>query len=134
MLRELALGLAERLLYTPYLWGGNDPLAGFDCSGFVIEILKSVGRLPRDGDWTAADLSLHWPQAATPQPGALLFWAGGGKIVHVEMVYRTDPLLTIGASGGGSATTDLAAAIKADAYIKVRPARSGWVMLVDPFA
>jgi len=30
---------------TFYLWGGDDPLAGFDCSGFVIEILKSVGIL-----------------------------------------------------------------------------------------
>ena len=131
LMREIVIRLADRLLYTPYLWGGNDPLAGFDCSGFVIELLKSVGRLPKEGDWPAAVLATKWPSADTLQPGCLLFW--GSPIIHVEMVYCVNPLLTIGASGGGSKTTDLAAAIAQDSYIKVRPARTGWVKQVDPF-
>jgi len=132
-LRETAVRLAERLLYLPYAWGGDDPMAGFDCSGFVIEVLKSVGCLPRVGDWTAAELATRWPRTEQLRPGCLLFWAGGGRVNHVELVYQTDPLLTIGAAGGGSTTTDLAAAIAQDAYIKVRPARAGWVQQVDPF-
>ena len=44
--RELALKIAESLLWTPYKWGGDDP-SGLDCSGMMVEVLKSVGALPR---------------------------------------------------------------------------------------
>ena len=132
-LREKAIAIAFHFLGEPYRWGGDDPLAGFDCSGLMIEILRSVGCLPRGGDWTAAQLATHWPRTEALRPGCLLFWASGGAITHVEMVYQTAPLLTIGASGGGSKTTDRAAAIAQDAYVKIRPARAGWVQQVDPF-
>ena len=38
------LQTALAYLGTPYVWGGDDP-SGFDCSGFVIECLKSAGLL-----------------------------------------------------------------------------------------
>ena len=143
--RDVALWLAERLLGTPYRWGGDDPVAGLDCSGLVVEILKSVGLLPRDGDWSAAQLAEHFTRPGAPHPvyrplsaipaGALVFW-GAPKITHVELAWRVlerGPTLTIGASGGGSATVDLAAAERQNAYVKVRPVRLGWVLAVDPF-
>ena len=52
--KNMAFEIAWHLLGTPYRWGGDDPILGFDCSGFIVEILKSVGVLlksplePRD--------------------------------------------------------------------------------------
>jgi cell wall-associated NlpC family hydrolase len=135
--RALALALAERELGKPYLWGGDDPITGFDCSGLQVEILKATGRLPREGDWSAATLAKQFPSVATLQPGALVFWNRGTppKIGHVEMVYAVygDTILTIGASGGGSGTTTREQAIKDNAYTKIRPIVPGWVWAVDPF-
>ena len=137
--RDVALAIAERLLFHPYLWGGDDPMAGFDCSGFVIEVLKSAGVLPRDGDWTAEGLRQRFLDAArtTLQPGDLVFWPNATKTtaIHVEMVWRVlgPTAFTIGSSGGGSKTNTLHDAIRQNAYIKVRPVRAGWFYAVDPF-
>jgi len=136
---ELALAIAERLLFQPYLWGGNDPVAGFDCSGMVIEILKSAGVLPRDGDWTAEELRQRFVPRRSHDltPGTLVFYrpAGATAASHVEMVYAVigGQAYTIGASGGGSSTTSLQAAVAQDAYVKIRPARAGWFDAVNPF-
>jgi len=136
MYREEALTIARTvalsLLNKPYLWGGDDPMAGFDCSGFCIEILKSVGLLPRSGDWPARGLwkvfdddeHRNARELEEMEEGCLVFWHSGvdhDRIVHIE--YALNNELTIGASGGGSANTDLATAIEKNAYIKVRPVR-----------
>ena len=130
--RDLALWIAFHYLGTPYSWGGDD--FTFDCSGFVIEILKSVGMLPREGDWTAAQLALRWPRSRSGK-GNLVFWENEAeKIIHVEMCIGAG--LAIGASGGGSQTTSLAAAIRHNAFVKIRPINSRpnvWGF-VDPFA
>ena len=106
-------------------------MAGFDCSGYVIEILKSVGLLPRSGDWTAHSLfyDMGWHQPQVIETGCLVFWRSataqprhGHKIIHVE--FCLDQTLAIGASGGGGRTITEGDAIEQDAYIKVRPFRS----------
>ncbi len=135
--RTVATDVAWSFIGRPYVWGGDDPVKGFDCSGFCIEILKSVGILPRGGDWTAEGLRDKFKDQVTqdPKEGCLVFWHAphGTKIIHVE--YCLNDSLSIGASGGGSTTTDEAAAIKQNAYIKVRPfrSRSGLWGFVDPF-
>jgi len=141
--RELALDIWKALLWKPYLWGGNDPMSGFDCSGLVIEGLKSVGLLPREGDWSAHALARErfpaprYPRLADSmlQPGCLVFWGSAERLTHVEIVFARAEgvLVTIGASGGGSKTTDLDAAKAQDAYVKLRPLRSGWQEALDPF-
>lgn len=138
-LLKLAEKVAWKHLSTPYKWGGNDPMAGFDCSGFVIEILQSVGLLPVDGDWTAAGLfnkfKAYEIKNKVVHKGCLVFWGSGEKITHIE--FAITKFHTIGASGGGSSTTSEQVAIKQDAYIKIRPiaGRSREVLkVVDPFA
>jgi len=120
-----------------YKWGGDDP-SGFDCSGFVIEVLKSVGILPKKGDWTAHGLYSTFKEftVKTPEAGCLALWwnSSGTKIIHVE--FCIDEYRTIGASGGGSSTTNLEAAILQNAFIKIRPinySRVGKVVFVNPF-
>jgi len=119
--RDLVLKIAFSYLGTFYSWGGDSP-SGFDCSGFVIECLKSVGVLPRKGDWTAAALYHRFPiKPANGKAGDLVFWANttGGKIIHVEIMINDE--LAIGASGGGSKTLTRQDAIRHNAFIKIRP-------------
>jgi cell wall-associated NlpC family hydrolase len=133
----------EGLLNEPYVWGGNTALEGFDCSGFVIEGLRSVGVLERSGDWTA-DILLRgiWhdrprvTEASQLRRGMLVFWPGPtGRMRHVEVVWAIygDRVLTLGASGGGSTTTSLDVAKAQDARVKIRPLVPGWSAAVDPF-
>lgn len=131
--REIVLRIAWHYLGKPYLWGGDDP-RGFDCSGLVIEALKSVGILPRKGDWTADGLYKTFPEIYAPQPGDLVFWSDeSGRMVHVEILIGGG--LSIGASGGGSWATDERSAYDREAFIKVRPAatRGGKMHFADPY-
>lgn len=130
--RFLALEVAWSLHGTPYIWGGDDP-SGLDCSGLVIEILKSDGTLPRRGDWTANDLWVKWREARTERPdlGCLAFWFRGGRATHVEFCIDGDH--TIGASGGGRRTINAQSAAEQNAYVKVRPRKPGAVV-VDPYS
>lgn len=118
--RELARDIAFHFLGKPYIWGGDDPMAGFDCSGFMIELLQSVGALPRKFDTTAAGLYQMLPHVSGPGLGHLVFW--GNPIIHVE--FCLGDKLAIGASGGGSGTITVGDAIRQNAYIKIRPFRS----------
>lgn len=123
---SIALRVAWGFLGLPYRWGGDDPLQGFDCSGFIIEILKSVGVLPRVGDWTAHGLWIKFGDndvVPPPRQGDLVFWdRSDGRVIHVEMCI--DEHHSIGASSGGSTTVTIEDAIEKNAYIKVRPFRS----------
>jgi cell wall-associated NlpC family hydrolase len=120
------IDIADKIAFSffgkPYIWGGDDPVNGFDCSGMCIEILKSVGLLPRKGDWTAQGLwdRLNKYEVERPYKGCLVFWTNikGDRIVHVE--YALTGQLSIGASGGGSKTKTKDDAINQNAYIKIR--------------
>jgi hypothetical protein len=122
MARAMALKIAESLLWTPYLWAGDDP-SGLDCSGMMIEVLKSVGKLPYTYDDTAHGLYNRFKVSNSPKPGDLVFWwrSGYTKISHVEMVYDIDLQLSIGAAGGGSSTLDESDAWEHNAYVRIRP-------------
>ncbi len=115
---DVATKVAWSFLGLPYIWGGDDPILGFDCSGLVIEILRSVNRLPRKGDWTASALSTMYPQIFAPQEGALAFYGGIDKITHVS--YCISPKFCIEAGGGGKDNQDIEDAIYKNAYVRVR--------------
>lgn len=121
-----------RLLYDyilsfvglPYAWGGDDPLAGFDCSGFIQEILKAFGIHPKpDFDFTAQALYNEFYRTGRygeRQLGALAFFgASPQKITHVAILLS--PYLIFEFGGGGSKTLTLEDAINQNAYGRIRP-------------
>jgi len=137
---KIAEKVAYSLLNKPYIWGGDNPVQGLDCSGLVIEILKSVGLLPAQGDWNAESLyrrfKAHEIEEVDFTEGCLVFWQNSQGICnHVE--YALSIELSIGARGGGSTIKTPNDALKKGAYSKIRPwkGRPGRTIkaLVDPF-
>lgn len=84
--RERPVSLLDRirtLFGTPYLWGGRTP-AGFDCSGFVQQVLQEQGvTLPRDArDQSRVCRRLRATDRA--REGDLAFFAAAGEAIsHV---------------------------------------------------
>lgn len=86
---NLATSVAFRalsLVGTPYVYGGQSPNQGFDCSGFVrFVFLDAIGRqIPR----TTSEQSQIGPlvgAAARLRLGDLVFFQERGKIFHVGL-------------------------------------------------
>lgn len=99
---------ARRYLGVPYVWGGNDPAKGLDCSGLVQRVYKDLGiDLPRVSQ-DQARVGTAVPSLAQAKPGDLVAFGTpadhigiyignhqmivapkAGDVVKVEDVYRT---------------------------------------------
>ena len=101
-LRDAVIGAAESHLGAPYYWGANGP-SMFDCSGFVLYVLRQDTGLINWGDDTAHGISNRVPSASTPQRGDLVFFQRSGSVHHVEFATGSGTQ-TIGAMSGGSST------------------------------
>ncbi len=117
--------LTMGFLGRPYLWGGDDPIRGFDCSGLAQEILASLGEDP-PGDQTAQALFDHYNatrRRQRPELGGLAFFGvGPARISHVGFCISDELMLEAG--GGGRSTTTLEAAAQQNAYVRIRPIAS----------
>ena len=73
------VGVAERFLHTPYLWGGKTSL-GIDCSGLTQAVLAAAGiKAPRDTDMQERELGTAIavkPDLSGLRRGDLVFWKG----------------------------------------------------------
>lgn len=78
-----AVAAAETQLGVPYVWGGESPGRGFDCSGLVAWAWGQAGvSLPH---YSGAQMSDSAPVSVSAlQPGDLLFYGSGGG-THVAM-------------------------------------------------
>ncbi|MBU2981589.1 C40 family peptidase [Lentibacter algarum] len=82
------VSVAERLLGTPYVWGG-DSAFGIDCSGLVHAGCMACGiPCPGDSGPQEAELGVALTQGAALKRGDVLFWKG-----HVAWVSDSETLL-----------------------------------------
>lgn len=124
----------------PYKYGGNNPVdgSGFDCSGYVTEILKASGLVRFDADYSAQHLYDIFTtpnlgkKIKEPQPGALSFYGHDGVIDHVGFVVNEKMMLEAG--GGDETTLTKEDAMLRGAFVKLRPIyyRKDFVAIVLP--
>lgn len=125
---DLLVQYGMQFVGLPYRWGGDDSIDGFDCSGFLQELLAAVGMDP-PGDQTAFQLYEHLRdhgEKCQPKQGGIVFF---GKIdpetksiksvSHVGFCIDGKHMLEAG--GGDSKTITRADAAKQNAYIRIRP-------------
>lgn len=121
--RKLVFDYALRLVGVRYNWGGTSAIAGFDCSGLVLEILISAGLWPHGVDATAQgihDLIAPRSNYGVRDFGALYFFGKSEKnITHIA--FGLTPTQMIEAGGGNSETRSLDVAAKQGAVVRVRP-------------
>lgn len=140
--RQAAVDYALSFIGQPYRWGaeeggGDDPVLGFDCSGFTGEIMKSVGKQGLQERLNSKQQYQRFIGSLVTDPiaGCLIFFSKvpQGEIIHVEMCI--DRFQRIGASGGDSTTNTLVEAAVQNAFVKLRPiySRPNIVGIVDPF-
>jgi cell wall-associated NlpC family hydrolase len=97
---------------TPYIWGGETPGVGFDCSGLVQAAYAAAGvSLPR----TAQEQYDAGPRlaAGTPLiPGDLVFFGGGpAEVTHVGLVVGPGEMVDAPHSGAAVRVEPLPATV-----------------------
>ena len=92
---------AISLVGTPYLYGGNSPQAGFDCSGLVNYVYDDMLdiKLPR----TSRALSEYQGPRIEPRQlsaADLVFFSTGGRVTHVGIYVGNGRFVHAPSSGG----------------------------------
>lgn len=109
-----------------------------DCSGFVCELLRSVGEL--NGDYTSQGILDYYDNSGRanmnsgPTFGAVVFYGTSStKVRHVA--FCLDAYRVIEAGGGGRNTDTLTLAASQDAYVRIRliKHRADIVGMIKPY-
>lgn len=107
---------------VPYIYMGNNPMTGWDCSGMVCEWLKATGEIPYNADLSAQMIFDKYDRNSTSgifTRGALAFYGEDvRKISHIGLLINSYQMLEAG--GGDSTTKTIEEAKKRGAMTRVR--------------
>jgi len=103
------LKTAESYRGIKYVWGGNTPSQGFDCSGFTKYIFAKHGvglpRTSREQSRVGAPITADFRAL---RPGDLMFFAEPGEAIsHVAIYAGNGWIIHSSSSNGGVGYTDL---------------------------
>jgi cell wall-associated NlpC family hydrolase len=103
------LATADSYLGKKYVYGGDTPGEGFDCSGFVQYVFGRHGvDLPRTSRLQAGAGRALSRKVASLKPGDLmLFSSKGGRVDHVAIYAGNNRMLHSSAGAGGVVYDDL---------------------------
>jgi cell wall-associated NlpC family hydrolase len=106
-LRVLRTG--DAYVGVKYVWGGNSPSQGFDCSGFTKYVFAKQGiTLPRtSGEQSRAGMGVPADFSALLPGDIMLFAEPGQPISHVAIYAGNGHILHASSSVGGVGYTDL---------------------------
>ena len=134
-MKELVITYALSFIGTPYKWAGNNPLTGWDCSGFIQEVLKAHDLL--DGYDNSAQMIFEYMakngSSSSMERGAILFFGKDiNNITHVALSLGNNVMLECG--GGDASTTSLERAKEQGAFVRIRTiaSRSDFVTAIMP--
>lgn len=108
----------------PYIYGGNDPATGLDCSGLVMNVMRKIGLAPLK-DTSSQGLFQHYSNTGVRvltrsiDLGDLLFFGNKDHIHHVALGLNS--FLMLEAGHGDSSVTSVDIAQKRGAYVMVSP-------------
>ena len=136
-----AVDYALRYVGRRYLWGeapggGDDPVLGFDCSGFISEVLRGVGLFsPSQRENARGILKIFKNKlVGFPDAGVLAFYGSNPDApTHIAMLKSARFIVESG--GGNSKTTTDAVAAARNAFVRIRPLhyRKDLICMADPF-
>jgi cell wall-associated NlpC family hydrolase len=103
------LSTADRYVGTKYVWGGNTPSEGFDCSGFTKYVFAKQGKaLPRTSREQSRVGQAIPNDFGYLRPGDLMFFAEPGEAISHVAIYVGDGVIIHSSSSvGGVGYTDL---------------------------
>lgn len=112
--------MAISMVNIPYIWGGNSPLTGLDCSGSVQIPLKKLGILDSEVDyWSQSiynELIIKGFASSEPSQDCILFFGKAtDKIKHVAVAIS--PTWMIEAKAGGRTIISVEKAIEMQAFV-----------------
>ena len=112
---------AKQYLGIPYKYGGSSPSTGFDCSGFVYYVLKSLGYSPYRTTSTQYQMGTYVAKSDL-QPGDLVFFQGTYKagISHVGIYVGDGKFIHAPSTGKLVSYADLNSAYYTNHYYGAR--------------
>lgn len=123
------------LVGTPYVWGGNTPTSGFDCSGLIGFVYDDVAgiRLPRT---TAQMIKMQGQNIPRNQlrSGDIVFFstAGHGRVSHAGIYVGEGRFVHAPSSGGTVRLDSVNSKYWNKAYLQAKRVLSGETLVVNP--
>ena len=116
---------AFSLLGTPYRWGGSSPESGFDCSGLVGYVFRTIGiDLPRVSR-AMADEGTKVASRDALAEGDLVFFGKRGHIDHVGIYVGEGKFLHAPRTGRDVTVSSLTTGYWSQKYLEARRLATG---------
>lgn len=137
MMREAFLIALIRFGNLPYIYGGDDPAVGLDCSGLVQQCLKLINLDP-PGDQTADTLFRFFNNPGKGVPvvdcrlGDLLFFGGLTRITHCALGIDDEHMFEAAGGTKDMKTPELARAAGAKCKVSMIKRRKDLVAIIRP--